>query len=150
MLFCFVLQVLFPALQLNHFYLLIDSRDWRAHLEQMKQHRTVLQETLSSTTSQLEKLASDLGSTLGKIQSREKFLNSQLEPQLYQYRTVQVRVYEQHSIIVQLITLAQLQELVAWSLVDACAFSLLQYFVRIYLPVYVVVKIFLLIDFNTV
>uniref|UniRef100_A0A1B6ET33 Intraflagellar transport protein 57 homolog n=1 Tax=Cuerna arida TaxID=1464854 RepID=A0A1B6ET33_9HEMI len=66
-----------------------DSRDWRAHLEQMKQHRGGLQESLSSASSQLERLAADVDNTLGKIQSREKFLNSQLEPLLYQYRTVQ-------------------------------------------------------------
>lgn len=70
--------------------LFIDSRDWRAHLEQMKQHRAGLQDTLSSATAQLARLASDVTSSLNKIHSRDKFLNSQLEPLLYQYRTVQV------------------------------------------------------------
>lgn len=58
-------------------------------MEQMKQHRAGLQETLSSASAQLEKLGTDVGSTLNKIQSREKFLNTQLEPLLHQYRTIQ-------------------------------------------------------------
>ncbi|XP_054263754.1 intraflagellar transport protein 57 homolog [Macrosteles quadrilineatus] len=66
-----------------------DSRDWRAHLEQMKQYQSSLQEVMSSANSQLQHLSTDLGNSLNKIQSRDKFLNSQLESLLYQYRTVQ-------------------------------------------------------------
>ncbi|XP_075225298.1 intraflagellar transport 57 [Lycorma delicatula] len=66
-----------------------DARDWRSHLEQMKHHRGGMEETLSSAKSQLEKLERDIGGTMDKIQSREKFLNSQLENLLNQHRSMQ-------------------------------------------------------------
>jgi estrogen-related receptor beta like 1 len=67
-----------------------DAQDWRAHLEQMQRHRSGIDEALATTKSQLDKLHSDIEVTLEKISSREKFLNSQLEPLLVQYRSLQV------------------------------------------------------------
>lgn len=76
-----------------------DARDWRSHLEQMKHHRTGMEETLTTAKLQLEKLERDITGTMDKIQSREKFLNSQLEGLLNQHRSVQdelARVTEQY------------------------------------------------------
>ncbi|XP_039285721.1 intraflagellar transport protein 57 homolog isoform X1 [Nilaparvata lugens] len=76
-----------------------DSRDWRSHLEQMKQHRAGMEETLGSAKFQLERLEKEITGTLEKVKSREKFLNSQLENLLSQYRTAQdelARVTEQY------------------------------------------------------
>lgn len=67
-----------------------DAQDWRAHLEQMQRHRSGIDEALATTKGQLDKLHSDIELTLEKISSREKFLNSQLEPLLDQYRALQV------------------------------------------------------------
>lgn len=66
-----------------------DPRDWRSHLEQMKLHRSGIEEALTNTKVQLDKLHTDISRTLEKISSREKFLNSQMEPLLAQYRTLQ-------------------------------------------------------------
>ena len=57
----------------------VDNRDWRTHLEQMHSYRTGIEEALTTTKVQLDKLHSDIARTLEKIGSREKYLNSQLE-----------------------------------------------------------------------
>ncbi|KYN10931.1 Intraflagellar transport protein 57 like protein [Trachymyrmex cornetzi] len=66
-----------------------DSRDWRAHLEQMKQLRTNITTNLSDTKAHLNKIYTDIGSTLDKIKTRETYLNKQLEPSLTDYRSLQ-------------------------------------------------------------
>lgn len=67
-----------------------DSRDWRAHLEQMKQLRTNIASNLSGTKAHLNKIHNDIGNTLDKIKTRETYLNRQLEPSLTDYRSLQV------------------------------------------------------------
>ena len=67
-----------------------DARDWRAHLDQMQKYRSGIDEALATTKGQLDKLHSDISHMLEKIGSREKYLNSQLEPLLIQYRALQV------------------------------------------------------------
>ncbi|XP_015920454.1 intraflagellar transport protein 57 homolog [Parasteatoda tepidariorum] len=66
-----------------------DSRDWRSHLDQIRQHRKNMDETLSTTKLQLDKLHSDISRSLEKIGSREKYLNNQLEQLILEYRTAQ-------------------------------------------------------------
>ena len=44
----------------------------------MHSHRQGIEEALTTTKSHLEKLHSDIGRTLEKISSREKYLNNQL------------------------------------------------------------------------
>lgn len=68
-----------------------ESRDWRTRLEQMKLHRNEMQETLVPAKTQLDKLERDITTALNKIQSREKFLNNQLEPLLNIHRSIQVK-----------------------------------------------------------
>ena len=65
-----------------------DSRDWRQHLDQMHQYRSGIDDSLTLTKSNLDKLYSEISKTLEKISSREKYLNSQLETQLSEYRTL--------------------------------------------------------------
>lgn len=67
-----------------------DSRDWRAHLEQMKQLRGTIATGLDGTKGQLDKLQTDIGNTLDKIKTRETYLNKQLEPTLSEFRNLQV------------------------------------------------------------
>lgn len=66
-----------------------DSRDWRSHLDQIHQHRKNIEETLSTTKQQLDKLHSDISRSMEKISSREKYLNNQLEQLILEYRTAQ-------------------------------------------------------------
>jgi len=64
----------------------VDGRDWRSHLEQMHSHRQGIEEALTTTKGQLEKLHTDIGRTLEKISSREKYLNNQLEAPLGDFK----------------------------------------------------------------
>ncbi|KAK3914660.1 Intraflagellar transport protein 57-like protein [Frankliniella fusca] len=76
-----------------------DSRDWRSHLQQMHTQHESIQESLSSTRTRLDKLFTETTQTMDKIKSREKFLNSQLDPILVEYRAVQdelARISEQY------------------------------------------------------
>ncbi|KAJ9585301.1 hypothetical protein L9F63_002886 [Diploptera punctata] len=76
-----------------------DARDWRAHLDQMQKHRSGIDEALTTTKGQLNKLQNDISLVLEKIGSREKFLNNQLESLLVQYRTLQdehMRISQQY------------------------------------------------------
>ncbi|KAK7082479.1 Intraflagellar transport protein 57 [Halocaridina rubra] len=66
-----------------------DNRDWRSHIEQMNEHRTKINETLMFTQKQLDALHLEISRSLEKIGSREKYLNSQLEPLLLEYRNLQ-------------------------------------------------------------
>lgn len=66
-----------------------DSRDWRSHIEQMKQLRGNIGTNLTGTRNQLDKLHVDITNTLDKIQTRESYLNRQLEPILKEYQTLQ-------------------------------------------------------------
>lgn len=71
----------------------IESRDWRSHLEQMKQLQENIGTNSSGAKSQLEKLHSDIENTLDKIKTRETYLNAHLDPVLDEFRACQVKVY---------------------------------------------------------
>lgn len=73
-----------------------DSRDWRAHLEQMKQLRANIATDLSGTKASLNRIYTDIGNTLDKVKTRETFLNKQLEPSLTEYRSLQVNLFNIH------------------------------------------------------
>nr|CAD7423710.1 unnamed protein product [Timema monikensis] len=66
-----------------------DSRDWRSRLDQMQQHREGIDGALATARAQLDKLHTDISQTLEKMSSREKYLNTQLETYLVQYRSLQ-------------------------------------------------------------
>ncbi|XP_066154425.1 intraflagellar transport protein 57 homolog [Euwallacea fornicatus] len=66
-----------------------ENRDWRSHLEQMRNYKNSIDETLTPTKTQLEKLHKEISSTLDKIGNREKYLNRELETVLDNYRTLQ-------------------------------------------------------------
>ena len=48
--------------------------------------RSGIEESLTSTKNHLDKLQAEIAKTLEKISSREKYMNSQLESQLNEYR----------------------------------------------------------------
>nr|XP_050854040.1 intraflagellar transport protein 57 homolog isoform X1 [Vespula vulgaris] len=66
-----------------------DSRDWRLHIDQMKQLRSDITTNLSGTKGQLDKLYLEITNVLDKIKTREIYLNRQLEPILNEYRILQ-------------------------------------------------------------
>lgn len=66
-----------------------ENRDWRSHLEQMKNYENQINESLPPTKNHLEKLYKEVTSTLEKIGNREKYLNRELDNVLDTYRTLQ-------------------------------------------------------------
>ncbi|CAL7934543.1 unnamed protein product [Xylocopa violacea] len=66
-----------------------DLRDWRSHIEQMKQLSTNIATNLTGTKNQLDKLHVDISNTLDKLKTRESYLNRQLEPTLKEYQLLQ-------------------------------------------------------------
>ncbi|KAJ3056522.1 Intraflagellar transport protein 57 [Rhizophlyctis rosea] len=89
-----------------------DNKDWRIHLDQMHLHQKVghrlmmkhhgkkinkaydwilqtIGTSLIDTRGQLTKLHTEIEKTLEKISSREKYINTQFEPQIEEYRILQ-------------------------------------------------------------
>ncbi|XP_019625993.1 PREDICTED: intraflagellar transport protein 57 homolog isoform X2 [Branchiostoma belcheri] len=66
-----------------------DNKDWRAHFEQMLQHRDGIEHSLTETRGHLDKLHQEITRTLEKIGSREKYINNQLESFLQEFRAMQ-------------------------------------------------------------
>jgi hypothetical protein len=58
----------------------------------MKKYKDTIVKEMSGTKGQLESLHTYIGQSMEKINARERFLNNQLEPQLAEYRKLQVRV----------------------------------------------------------
>lgn len=56
----------------------------------MKQLRVNIATNLSGTKAHLQRIYTDIGNALDKIETRETYLNRQLEPSLIEYRTLQV------------------------------------------------------------
>ena len=66
-----------------------DNKDWRNHYEQMQQYSNGISQTLQETQTQLDKLHQEISKTLEKVASREKYINSQLEGKIQDYRSKQ-------------------------------------------------------------
>lgn len=66
-----------------------ETRDWRSHLEQMKQYKSNVEGSLGIARNQLDKLHREISSTLDKISNKEKHLNRELETELEEYRMLQ-------------------------------------------------------------
>eukprot|EP00842_Homolaphlyctis_polyrhiza_P000369 jgi/Hompol1/1332/HPOL_002682-RA len=66
-----------------------DNKDWRIHLEQINHHQKTINTCMTETQTQLSKLHTEIEKTLEKIASREKYINTQFEHQIEQYRTLQ-------------------------------------------------------------
>ncbi|XP_063058881.1 intraflagellar transport protein 57 homolog [Engraulis encrasicolus] len=66
-----------------------DNKDWRVHVDQIHQHQSGIKNSLKDAKVYLDKLQEDVSKTLEKVSSREKYLNTQLEPLIAEYRTAQ-------------------------------------------------------------
>ncbi|XP_074652911.1 intraflagellar transport protein 57 homolog [Tubulanus polymorphus] len=71
-----------------------DNKDWRVHVEQMHQHAGGIETSLTETKTHLDKLHDEITRTLEKIGSREKYINTQLEQSLQEFRHMQDRLAE--------------------------------------------------------
>ncbi|XP_047445930.1 intraflagellar transport protein 57 homolog [Mugil cephalus] len=71
-----------------------DNKDWRIHVDQMHQHRDGIKSSLKEAKSYLDKLQEDIGRTLEKVSSREKYINNQLEHLIQDYRSAQAKLSE--------------------------------------------------------
>ncbi|XP_061767891.1 intraflagellar transport protein 57 homolog [Nerophis ophidion] len=69
-----------------------DNKDWRVHVEQMHQHRDAISSSFKEAKGYLEKLREDIGKTLEKVRSREKYINNQLEHLVQEYRRAQAQL----------------------------------------------------------
>ena len=61
-------------------------------MEQMHSHSDGIEKSLTDTKSLLSRLHEEITKTLDKIATREKYLNSQLEHHLNEFRSMQVSV----------------------------------------------------------
>ncbi|XP_017663489.1 PREDICTED: intraflagellar transport protein 57 homolog isoform X3 [Lepidothrix coronata] len=71
-----------------------DNKDWRIHVDQMHQHKDGIDSSLKETRGYLDKLHNEISRTLEKINSREKYINNQLEHLVQEYRSAQALLSE--------------------------------------------------------
>mmetsp|Transcript_39173 Transcript_39173/g.97041 ORF Transcript_39173/g.97041 Transcript_39173/m.97041 type:complete len:223 (+) Transcript_39173:19-687(+) len=57
-----------------------DAKDWRSHLEAAHKHQEQISRTFPEVKVMLDHVADDVAQILEKIATRERFVNSQLEP----------------------------------------------------------------------
>ncbi|XP_072525163.1 intraflagellar transport protein 57 homolog [Salminus brasiliensis] len=71
-----------------------DIKDWRIHVSQMHQHQDGIKTSLKDTKGYLNRLLEEISKTQEKVSSREKYINSQLEHLITDYRNVQSKLSE--------------------------------------------------------
>lgn len=69
---------------------ILDYKDWRTSLKQMKEHKNMMNSSIEKVKPFLNNLCSILGETMEKVYSREQYLNSSLDNLLIEYRNSQV------------------------------------------------------------
>ena len=63
-----------------------NNKDWRTHVEQMQQYQTSIEGAMATTQINLDKLHGEISRTLEKIDSREKYVNKQLDLKIKDFR----------------------------------------------------------------
>jgi len=63
-----------------------NNKDWRTHVEQMQQYQTSIEGSMATTQINLDKLHGEISRTLEKIDSREKYVNKQLDSLIKEFR----------------------------------------------------------------
>ena len=66
----------------------VSSRQWRAHYEQTKKHEVVLADLFTDGQWALQTISTDLASTLERVTSKEKYLNSTFNHLSEEYRAI--------------------------------------------------------------
>jgi len=67
----------------------LESKDWRARLDQISSHQKSVEKALSTTKPRLDRLEKDLTKALDTVESRQKYMNSNLENLLAELRAAQ-------------------------------------------------------------
>lgn len=79
-----------PSLKVH----LRSDKDWRTHLDQMLENRKNMSTSLAASKTQLDQMHQEITRTLEKITSREKYINSQMEGPIAEYRRLKDRLAE--------------------------------------------------------
>ncbi|KAK4022562.1 hypothetical protein OUZ56_008023 [Daphnia magna] len=66
-----------------------DPRDWRSRLELLSKYSAGVSNTMSSSRTMLQKISTDIEKNMERVETREKYLNSQLSGLLTQYSKTQ-------------------------------------------------------------
>eukprot|EP00042_Codosiga_hollandica_P025018 m.108578 g.108578 ORF g.108578 m.108578 type:complete len:424 (+) comp51742_c0_seq5:91-1362(+) len=66
-----------------------DTKDWRQHLESMHEHEKTMADAFGKTKAQLDKLHAEIARAIEKMDSRDKYINAQLEGLIHEYRNQQ-------------------------------------------------------------
>jgi len=66
-----------------------DSKEWRTHLAQTRQYKTVIDDQFPAAKAQLDKLSKTLSEALDRIKTKENFIYSQFAHRALDYRTQQ-------------------------------------------------------------
>lgn len=67
------------------------SKEWRAHLEQTRTHEKVIFKILPTTQAQLRIIESSIGLALQRVESKEKYINSQFDSTSSEFRSLQMK-----------------------------------------------------------
>ena len=68
---------------------ILDSRDWRSRLEILNSYSNNVSNTMKSSKTMLEKISLDIEKSMELVETREKYLNTQLSTLLKQYSKTQ-------------------------------------------------------------
>lgn len=71
-----------------------DIKDWRLHVSQMHQHQDGIKTSLKEAKGYLDKLVNEITKSQEKVSSREKYINTQLEHLITEYRNAQSKLSE--------------------------------------------------------
>ena len=74
--------------------LVADTKDWRSHMDKIHEHKSTIAKGLPDSRAQLQAVESDASAVLEKLQTRERFINSQLEAFAARYRDEKQRQSE--------------------------------------------------------
>nr|SVE73714.1 EOG090X0ADS [Daphnia atkinsoni] len=66
-----------------------DPRDWRSRLDLLSKYSASVSNTMSSSRTMLQKISTDIEKNMERVETREKYLNSQLSGLLIQYSKTQ-------------------------------------------------------------
>eukprot|EP00039_Didymoeca_costata_P001836 m.55508 g.55508 ORF g.55508 m.55508 type:complete len:437 (-) comp10987_c0_seq6:2020-3330(-) len=62
------------------------NKEWRSHIEQMQQYESTIKKSMTDAKVHLVNLHSEISKTLEKIDSREKYVNTQLDSLIKEFR----------------------------------------------------------------
>jgi estrogen-related receptor beta like 1 len=80
-----------PRLKVKH---VSHGKEWRAHLEATRRHERTISRILPPTQQQLKAIEASISAAADRVQSKEKYINSQFDTRNSEFRTAQQRQRE--------------------------------------------------------